>query len=220
MSSSHSAEQNKNITKTVLVLVSIMILLVGGFFYKITSPRIISNQELAANGAIVFDKPRIIPDFELVDHRGQPFTLEQFRSKWTLVYFGFTSCPDICPTTLAQLSQVYSKLDDTIREQVQVVLVTVDPARDTEDKLKLYMGHFNPDFVGVTGEFLPIKKLADKLNVAFNKVVTGDDYTVDHSGHLVLINPYGHYHGIFKPPFELARLKLTLQSIVASFDYP
>ncbi len=217
---SQGSDQTRSIRRTVTVLVSVMVLFVGGFFYKISQPRILNNVDLATNGAIVFNKGRIIPDFELINHDGEPFTLDSMRGQWTLVYFGFTSCPDICPTTFATLSQVYSKLDAKIKEQVQIVLITVDPARDTEDKLKLYMNHFHSDFVGVTGDFIAIRKLTDKLNVAFSKVVTGDDYTVDHSGHLVLINPYGHYHGIFKPPFSLARLKLTLQSIVASFDYP
>ena len=136
-----------------------------------------------------------------------------------MVFFGFTSCPDICPATLATLSQWYKKLDPEVRAQTQVAMLTVDPARDTPAKLAGYMNHFDQDFIGVTGEFLPIKTLTDQLNVAFNRVVTGDDYTVDHSSHLVLINPYGHYHGIFKPPFQLGQLKMTYQSIVTTFPH-
>jgi len=166
---------------------------------------------------IAFEKPRIIKPFDLINHANTPFTLESIKGQWTLMFFGFANCPDICPTALAQLSQVYKVLDDDIRKNTQVVLVTVDPARDTPEVLAPYVTHFNPDFIGVTGEFLPVKRLADNLNVAFNRVVMGDDYTVDHSGNIVLINPYGHYAGFFKPPFELARLKLTYQSIVTAF---
>lgn len=211
--------QRRNIRRTVWVLVAIMVTFFSLFLHKLLSPRVLSVQELSANGTIVFDKPRIIKDFALIDQHGQPFTLETIQGNWTLIYFGFTTCPDICPTTLATLSQWYKKLNDDIRQQTQVVLITVDPARDTPDVLKQYMAHFNPDFIGVSGDFLPIKRLADQLNVAFNKVTMGDDYTVDHSGHMVLVNPYGHYHGIVKPPFELARLKLTYQSIVSSFGH-
>lgn len=214
-----STKQKRNIIKTVAILLAIMLTFLGLFLHKLLTPRILNNYELSANGAVVFDKPRIIPEFQLLDHYGQPFQLENLQGKWTLVYFGFTYCPDICPTTLATLSQWYKKLDDDIRDKTQVVMLTVDPARDTPAKLQQYMAHFNSDFVGVTGEFLDIKRLSDQLNVAFNRVVLDNgDYTVDHSGHIVLINPYGHYHGIFKPPFELARLKLTYQSIVTTFD--
>ena len=95
-------------------------------------------------------------------------------------------------------------------------------ARDTVDKLAEYVPYFNQDFVGLTGDFIEIKRLANQLNIAFNKVVHnpdegGDDYSVDHSGNIALINPYGHYHAFFKPPLDVARLKLTYLSIRENF---
>ena len=212
--------QQRRILFTVGGLLVFIALVVMLFLNKFLSPRVMSPQELAVNGAVVFEKPRIIPPFELVDHRGKAFTLERLQGKWTVIFFGFTTCPDICPTTLATLSQWYKKLDDDIRAETQVVMLSVDPGRDTPDKLAAYMSHFDENFVGVTGEFLPIKTLSDQLNVAFNKVMLGEsDYTVDHSSHLVLINPYGHYHGIFKAPFQLGQLKTTYQSIVSQFPH-
>lgn len=212
-----TARQSKAVLKTVYIIIAVIAVILGLFFNKLMSPRVLSQQELMANGAVVFDKPRIIKDFELVNQHKQPFTLEDLQGKWSVVFFGFTACPDICPTTLATLSRWYKTLDSDIAEQTQVLMVSVDPARDTPEQLKSYMEHFNPGFIGVTGEFLTIKRLSDNLNVAFNKVTLDDDYTIDHSGHLVLVNPYGHYHGLFKPPFNLARLKLTYQSIVSTF---
>lgn len=212
--------QHRRILFTVGGLLVFIALVVMLFLNKFLSPRVMSPQELAVNGAVVFEKPRIIPPFELADHRGKAFTLERLQGKWTVIFFGFTTCPDICPTTLATLSQWYKKLDDDIRAETQVVMLSVDPGRDTPDKLAAYMSHFEENFVGVTGEFLPIKTLSDQLNVAFNKVMLGEsDYTVDHSSHLVLINPYGHYHGIFKAPFQLGQLKTTYQSIVSQFPH-
>lgn len=158
-------------------------------------------------------------DFNLVDQNNQPYTLEALKGKWTLIYFGFTHCPDICPTTLMQLSKVVNSLEPEIKANTQVLMVTADPARDTPEKLKIYIEHFNKDFNAITGEFLAVKRLAGDLNVAFNKVMLDNgDYTIDHSGNLILINPHGHYHGFFKPPFELAKLKLTYQSIVSSAE--
>lgn len=215
----HSPEQRRGIVRTVIVLLAIIAVFLAMFIHKLTSPRVLSHQELSANGTVVFDKPRIIKEFSLVDQTGDEFDLESLRGKWTVMFFGFTTCPDICPTTLAELSRWYKTLNDDIRDQTQVVLMTVDPARDTPEALRQYMTSFDERFTAVTGEFLTIRSLTDQLNVAFNKVPLGDDdYTVDHSGHLVLINPYGHYHGIVKPPLDKSRLKLTFQSIVSTFE--
>ncbi len=176
-----------------------------------------SKDDLRVNGAIVFDQPRIIKDFTLQNHRGEAVDLQTLKGKWSLMYFGFTHCPDICPTTLAKLNDVVGLLDTDIADQTQVMLVSVDPARDTPEKLAEYVPFFNKDFIGVTGEFLQIMGFTRNVNVAFSKVVLDDDYTVDHTGNLVLINPDGHYHGFFRPPFELARLKVTYSSIVSSY---
>ncbi len=217
MTAEKTEQQKRGITKTVILLVVVMTVFVAGFFNKMLQPRIMSDAELRANGAIVFDNPRIIKDFSLLDHQQQSFTLNELQGKWTIMFFGFTHCPDICPNTLAKLSQVYKNLDKDIAEQTQVILVSVDPARDTAEKLAEYVPFFHPEFTGLTGDFLQIMQLSQNLNVAFRKVPQGDDYTVDHTGNLVLVNPKGHYHAFVKPPFELARLTTVFQSIVETF---
>jgi len=211
------SKPKKGIYITVGSIVFMMTLFLGMFLFKISQPRVMSDTELRANRAIMFQNPRIIEEFSLLSHTGAPFTLDDLKGRWTLVYFGFTHCPDICPTTLAKLSQVVKVLDSDIAEQTQVLMVSVDPARDSVDKLAEYVPHFHSDFVGVTGPFVDIMKLSRNVNVAFNKVMLEDDYTIDHTGNLVLINPHGHYHGFFKPPFELARLKTTFSSVVTTF---
>ena len=212
-----NSQQKRGILYTVAFVVALMALFLGLFLHKMLSPRILSDQELAANGAVAFAKPRVIQPFHLLDETGKPFTVEHLKGHWTLMFFGFASCPDICPTTLATLSRLTKTLEPDILANTQVVMVTVDPARDTPEVLEPYIHFFNEDFNALTGEFLEIKRLADNLNVAFNKVVQGDSYSVDHSANIVLINPYGHYAGFLRPPFELARLKLTYQSIVSRF---
>lgn len=211
-------KQKRGIRLTLVSIIAVICLFMAGFLNTIFTPRVLSTTELRVNGAVVFENPRIVEELSLMDHRGEPFDLERLKGQWSLLYFGFAHCPDICPTTLAKLNQVISKLDGDFAEQVQVVMVSVDPARDTPEVLAEYVPFFNPEFIGVTGEFLDTMRFARNVNVAFNKVVLDNgDYTIDHTGNLVLINPKGHYHGFFKPPFELARLKLTLQSIISSF---
>lgn len=215
--SKKTPEQRKGIIKTVIILVAIMAVFFALFLNKLFSPRIMSPEELQINGAIIFDAPRIIKPFELVAHTGETFSNEDLEGKWTLMFFGFTHCPDICPNTLAKLAQVHKQLDSDIQKQTRVVLVSVDPARDTVDKLAEYVPWFHPEFIGVTGEFTDILKFSRNVNVVFNKVKTEDDYTIDHSGNIVLVNPDGHYAGFFKPPFELARLKTTFSSIATTY---
>lgn len=217
----HNSQQKRGIRITLLVIAVFIAVVMAGFINKITTPRVLSDLELRANGTYVFEQPRIFKAFSLIDHRGQAFALEDLQGKWSLVFFGFASCPDICPTTLALLKQVKDQLHDDIRQQVQVIMVSVDPARDDVASLSQYMPHFDPEFIGLTGEFLEIKRLATQLSAAFVKVRTGDhpdDYTVDHSANIMLVNPRGHYHGFIKPPLDAPRIKLTLQSLVTRFN--
>jgi protein SCO1/2 len=199
---------------TIAVIVAFIILVIYGFAWRMNQPVIMSNEELQINGAIVLDKPRIFSDFELQDHRGDVFNLERMQGIWTIVFFGFTHCPDICPTTLAMLNETYSKLKDSEKERVQVVMISLDPERDTVEKLAEYVPYFNPAFTGVTGNKHLIRRLTAELNVAYNQVpLSGDDYTVDHSTQLILVNPMGHYHGFFKAPHTEITMRSTWRSI-------
>lgn len=209
--------QKRGIWITIATIVAVIVIFFALFLHKITSPRILSDAQLRANGAFVYQQPRLIEPFELVNHHGEPFTLEDLKGQWTIAYFGFTHCPDICPTTLATLGRMMKALDPAIAEQTQVILVTVDPARDTPEKLAEYVPFFHEDFIGVTGKFLEIMHLTRQVGVAFHKVVQGDSYTVDHTSHLVLIDPKGYSHAFYSPPFQVGRLKLVHQSIVSSY---
>ncbi len=211
---------NRNIKLTVLGLVILIAIVVAGFVNKITQPRVMTDSELKINGAYMFETPRALPPFALIDHNAQVFDKARLEGRWTMVFFGFTFCPDICPTTMAQLAQLMEKLDGLPEADTQVVLVSVDPARDTPEQLASYVPYFDPDFVGVTGEFMDIHQFATALNTPFRKVAGQDpeNYLIDHSANVVLINPYGDYHGFFKAPLDLAKLKVTYRSVRAVWD--
>ena len=202
---------------TIVALIAFILLVVYGFTWRISQPVIMSKEELQINGAIVLEKPRIFSDFELVDHRGDLFNIERMQDIWTIVFFGFTHCPDICPTTLAMLNDTYSKLKDSEKERLQIVMISLDSERDTVEKLAEYVPYFNQEFIGVTGNKHLIRRLTAELNVAYNQVpLSGDDYTVDHSTQLILINPMGHYHGFFKAPHTEITMRSTWRSIDGS----
>jgi protein SCO1/2 len=205
---------------TIVGLLGFILLVVYGFTWRMSQPVIMSKEELQINGAIVLDKPRIFSDFELEDHRGELFNNERFQGVWSIVFFGFTHCPDICPTTLAMLDDTYSKLKDSEKERLQVVMISLDPERDTVEKLAEYVPYFNPEFTGVTGNKHLIRRLTAELNVAYNQVpLSDDDYTVDHSTQLILINPMGHYHGFFKAPHTEITMRSTWRSIAGSSQF-
>jgi protein SCO1/2 len=113
-----------------------------------------------------------------------------------------------------------AELEGTEARDTQVVMVSVDPARDTVEQLATYVPYFNPEFIGVTGEFLDIHRFATSLNTPFRKVPGQEEnYLVDHSANVVLINPRGDYHGFFKAPLDLAKMKLTYRSARVLWDY-
>ena len=211
-------QQKTGIRRTIAVVLAFIMLVVYGFVWRMNQPVIMNDEQLRVNGAIVLDRPRIFSDFELIDHRGEVFNIARFQDTWTMVFFGFTHCPDICPTTLAVLNETYSKLKQSEKEKLQVVMISLDPERDTVETLAEYVPYFNDQFIGVTGNKHLIRRLTAEINIAYNKVpLEADDYTIDHSTQLVLINPKGHYHGFFKAPHSETMLRSTWRSIYSTF---
>jgi protein SCO1/2 len=212
---------SKGVSRTVIACVAFMALLLGLLVHRILSPAVLSNAQLSENGLFVYEVPRAVAPFTLSDHEGQPFTRERLDGKWSLVFFGYTFCPDICPITLATIRQFEQLLQDADPEAaalLQVAMVSVDPQRDTLDKLGAYMGYFNPDYLGATGEYIDIFNLGRQLNVAFGYTPTDNgDYLVNHSGEIILINPHGEFHGFFKVPHNPEKMLRTFRSVVTTW---
>ena len=127
---------------------------------------------------------------ELTDHTGKPRKLEDFRGKAVVLFFGFTHCPDVCPTTLAEVAQSIRTLGSDA-ERVQLLMVTVDPERDTQETLAKYVTAFDPRFLGLRGDLAATKKAAGEFKIFFEKRKQGDSYTVDHSAQSYVIDPQG-----------------------------
>ena len=155
--------------------------------------------------AFVLPAPTPLPDFSLIDQSGNAVTADTFRNEWSLVFFGFTHCPDICPTTLQTLSKARSELAVAGQEPLpRVVLVSVDPERDTVELMRQYVDYFGDDNLGVTGSLEELQKLTTGLGIFFEKrPLNDDDYTVDHSSAVLLINPDGDFHALFSGPHTI-----------------
>ncbi|MGP1616012.1 MAG: SCO family protein, partial [Pollutimonas bauzanensis] len=169
----------------------------------------------------VYDIPRAITPFALTDHEGTPFTQEQLKGQWSLLFFGYTFCPDICPITLAtirQFEQLLVEEEPEMAAQLQVAMISVDPQRDTAEKLAAYMGYFSEDYIGVTGQYIDVFNLGRQLNVAFGYTPTENgDYLVNHSGEIILINPDGQFHGFFKVPHNPEKMSQNFRSVLATW---
>ncbi len=131
------------------------------------------------------------PDFHLVDSDATPRRLSDYRGKVTIVFFGFTHCPDVCPAALSKLALVMRRLRG-VAGKVQVLFVTLDPERDTPAILKSYVTYFDPRFVSLTGSNAQINRAATSFSVHYAKVVRGDDYSIDHSTGVYVCDATGH----------------------------
>lgn len=186
-SSSASASGHRSCAAWLLVAISLVV-------------ATIANSATSTLKAGVFDPPRQAPDFSLQGSNGAAFKLSDYRGKLIVLGFGFTSCPDVCPTTLAVLASARKKLGAAGAE-VQIVYVTVDPERDTAARMKQYLGTFDPTFIGGTGSDEQLAAVRKDYGIQAEKKFFGDNYMVAHSSYVYLIDrkgvlralmPYGH----------------------------
>jgi protein SCO1/2 len=156
--------------------------------------------------ALYYQQAREINSFELTDHQGKAFTHNNLQGKWSWVFFGYTSCPDVCPTTLQELNFIYPELSEIAPNQV--LLVSVDPQRDSQEKLAQYIAYFNRKFIALRAGHEVLYPFARNMGLMYaitsqesekNKDHQHESYLVDHSASIVLINPQGKITAIFKP---------------------
>jgi len=149
---------------------------------------------------------RRITGFSLLDDNNQPFAPGRLQGKWTFMFFGYTNCPDVCPTTLLVMKSVWAKMPAALKSAPgpQLVFISVDPDRDTPQRLKKYVRFFHPDFIGVTGKADQIDKLTNQVGVryGFDDAADGKGYTVNHSAQIILLDPEGKMRAVFSPPHK------------------
>jgi protein SCO1/2 len=159
-----------------------------------------------------YPQARALPDFQLVDHNNQSFTPENLIGHWSLVFVGYTYCPDICPTTLAELKSIYPELQKIPTDfPIQVVLMSVDPKRDTPKRLNEYIHFFHPDFIAVSGEHVQLFPLVRAMGMMYSMSESTDNpnYLVDHSSSVAVVNPKAQVVGRFKPDFAVGKLPIS-----------
>ena len=159
------------------------------------------GQSALTTGTLI-SPPRPLPPIALIDQDNRPFAADRLRGGWTLLFFGFTSCPDVCPVTMSALAQTKKLLTDLPESlRPRVVMISVDPERDTPERLVAYVKAFDPSFVGATAAKPAIDEIAQRMGVLVaTRPLEGDNYTVDHSTSVFLIDPDGALRALFSAP--------------------
>lgn len=214
--------------KTYLILASIAGLLLGlsVFFLNDNRPTSAVNgqpkQALAGQGVFIFPQTIPVTDVPFMNEENEIVSKANNVGKWSLLFFGYTFCPDICPTTLAVMQQAWTKLTPAVQANTQVVLVSVDPERDTPDVLKTYMDYFNPSFTAFTGKPASLRSFATQLNAVYARVDRVDEngnvdlsrgYLMDHSANIAILDPEGNYYGFVKPPFNPKKIQIIINTL-------
>ena len=192
----------------IVAFVLVITFLTGGFLFLFSEgddsyPRLIPDQTMA-----VFVGPKPLKEFVLIDQNSDTFDLSSLKGKWSFLFFWFTHCPDICPSTLVSLSKLREQITKGINgtKNVQFVFISVDPKRDTVITLKQYTNYFDPSIIGVTGTELELRNLTQQLDAKFEVESAPDknSYQVYHTSAVFLINPQGQYTALLTPPFDIS----------------
>jgi len=152
---------------------------------------------------LLIEQPVPVPEFHLVDQQNKPFTADRLKGAWTFLFFGYTHCPDVCPTTLTELDNAANQLKamQTPQRKIQYVFISVDPGRDTPKLLGDYVSYFDAAFIAATGKDEDLKQLANPLGIKFARGIgTDTEYLVNHSSAMLLIDPRGRYFARFRAP--------------------
>lgn len=204
-------------TQTLLLsaLVVIVAIAAGMFVSRAFLGGAGGEQAALAHGTLL-EPARALPQMDLVDQNEAVFDAARLKGKWSLLFFGFTNCPDVCPITLATLAQVEKSLADLPAEdRPQVVLMSVDPKRDTPQQLAKYVKHFSPSFIGTTGAPEAVEKFTRQLGVPVAiHMLDGGSYTVDHSATIFLINPDAELRAVFSTPHVSTQIAADYRRIV------
>ena len=193
----------ENNTSTLLLIVSAVIALSAGVWVGFDSGKPAPAPKIQG---VILPSAKTVVEFNLIDHKNNSFTLNNLKDKWSLLFVGYTQCPDVCPMALNILKQTHSLLKEKNIIPPQIVFISIDPERDTPEILAKYIRYFNEDFVGATGKVEELQKLASNLSVYYKKAagssgdIEADDYLMDHSSSFMLINPEGKLQAFLTAP--------------------
>jgi len=207
----------------VLVAAAVVgIALAGSGYWALWQSRNPSATDAFPASLIAFPERKPLAEFVLVDDEKGVFDLKSLESRWSFIFFGFMYCPDICPTTLYDMSSVKREIvaRGISASDIQFVFISVDPARDKAAKIQRYVQYFDPDFLGATGSIGQLTNLTRQLGAPFRTEpeTATNVYQVTHSSAVYLVDPLGQYAGIISPPFEASEVAVQFSELYSAKD--
>jgi len=202
----------KQIQNAIVAVVALVAFVVGVSFYQSETEKTYSPN------TYVYQPARPLADFNLVDQHGEPFTEQELLDKWSFVFLGYLSCPDICPMTMSKFSRLIPELNELPDVESQVLFVSVDPKRDEPENIRQYVEYFHQDVVGLRAEHKDLFPFVRSLGLMYSIPPSDQEegYFVDHSASVILINPEGQIAAIFKPKVELKQVPTIDTKVVLS----
>ena len=212
----HDLKEKPNIPTRIMITLIIIIIIICFIIYSKTQAT--HQKAIQLTNGTVLSIPYKIKPFKLVNQNIVAFTNANLKGHWSVLFFGFTRCPMICPVTLSELNKVYRSLEKQgfKNNLPQVVFISVDPEHDTPEVIKKYLLSFNPHFIGLTGTKTGIDSLSKQLGIAYIKSIPSgkSDYEINHSGALIIVNPSGKWEALITPPHAAITIAKDLKRLI------
>jgi protein SCO1/2 len=194
----------------LIIVIAIVVAIAAGAYVSIAVAPSFGHKE--PEFVRLYPQPRELAEVALTDQHGEAFTKQQLEGKWTLAFVGYTYCPDVCPTTLAELKSIYPQLKEIKTDNpLQVLFLSVDPNRDKTERLKEYIDFFNSEFVAASAKHKILFPLVRSMGMLYSLTDPADDpdYLVSHSASVVVINPQAQVIGRFQPSAEPGQVAIS-----------
>ncbi|MDC3240523.1 SCO family protein [Gammaproteobacteria bacterium] len=203
----------RNIIFVFLVLFGMSVL----FAYFQSLPSLLQKKPTLLTGKIL-TRPMELDNFELIDQNNQTFNSESLRGNWTILFFGYTNCPDVCPTTIYKLAEVKNDVNQNLpSKNFNTVLVTLDPDRDTPERLDEYIGYFDESMLGVTGTYKNIQSFSSNLSVFYQRINKDGGYDFNHTASIFVFNQDGSLFATMSPATSVSELRDDFYTILNNF---
>ena len=203
----------RNIIFVFLVLFGMSVL----FAYFQSLPSLLQKKPTLLTGKIL-TRPMELDNFELIDQNNQTFNSESLKGNWTILFFGYTNCPDVCPTTIYKLAEVKNDVNQNLpSKNFNTVLVTLDPDRDTPERLDEYIGYFDESMLGVTGTYKNIQSFSSNLSVFYQRINKDGGYDFNHTASIFVFNQDGSLFATMSPATSVSELRDDFYTILNDF---
>ena len=204
----------RNIIFILLILTGIT----GLFTYFQSLPSLLEKKPTLVSGKILV-RPMEIDRFELIDQKNEVFNNKSLEGGWTVLFFGYTNCPDVCPTTIYKLAEIKNELEEDLSSSsFNTVLVTLDPDRDSTDRLKEYIGYFDESMLGVTGTYENIQSFTSSLSVFYQRINKEEGYDFNHTASIFVFNKDGLLFATMSPANTIGELTQDFYTILNNFE--